>query len=89
MQTCLTGDAVDISTAEAMILEALSMLDEAIERERAAEERARSWGNRAELVATLLRAAEDRTDGAQAERQAAESLTSAERAARQVAQRSC
>ena len=26
MQTCLTGDAVDISTAEAMILEALSML---------------------------------------------------------------
>ena len=33
MQTCLTGDAVDISTAEAMILEAFSMLDEAIERE--------------------------------------------------------
>ena len=87
MQTCLTGDAVDISTAEAMILEALSMLDEAIERERAAEERARSWEDRAELAATLLRAAEARTDRAQAERQAAESLTSAERAARQVAEK--
>ena len=74
MQTCLTGDAVDISTAEAMISEALTMIDEAIERERAAEERARSWEDRAELAVTLLRAAEDRTDRAQAERQAAESL---------------
>ena len=41
-------------------------MDEAIERERAAEERARSWEDRAELAATLLRDAEDRTDRAQA-----------------------
>ena len=50
------------------------MLDEANERERAADERARSWEGRAELGTTLLRAAEDRTDRAQAERQAAERL---------------
>ena len=32
-QTVLTGDVVDISTAEAMIAEALLMADEAQERE--------------------------------------------------------
>ena len=36
-------DAVDTATAEAMIAEALRMVDEANERERLAEERARSW----------------------------------------------
>ena len=35
-QTALTGDVVDISTAEAMIAEALLMADEAQERERVA-----------------------------------------------------
>ena len=35
-QTVLTGDVVDISTAEAMIAEALLMADEAQERERVA-----------------------------------------------------
>ena len=68
-----------------MIAEALSMLDEACERERAADERARSWEGRAELGITLLRAAEDRTDRAQAERQAAERLADTERVARLVA----
>ena len=56
---------VDSNTAEAMIAEALSMLDEANERERAADERARSWQGRAELRTTLLLAAEDRTGRAQ------------------------
>ena len=55
---------------------------EANERERAADERARSWEGRAELGTTLLRAAEDRTDRAQAERQAAERLADTERVAR-------
>ena len=61
-------DAVDTATAEAMVAEALRMVDEAKERERLAEERARSWEDRAELGATLLRAAEARTDRAQAAR---------------------
>ena len=39
-QTALTGDVVDTSTAEAMIDEAVCMMDEAEARERAAEERA-------------------------------------------------
>eukprot|EP00326_Haptolina_ericina_P021025 CAMPEP_0181178106 /NCGR_PEP_ID=MMETSP1096-20121128/5537_1 /TAXON_ID=156174 ORGANISM="Chrysochromulina ericina, Strain CCMP281" /NCGR_SAMPLE_ID=MMETSP1096 /ASSEMBLY_ACC=CAM_ASM_000453 /LENGTH=116 /DNA_ID=CAMNT_0023266341 /DNA_START=1320 /DNA_END=1670 /DNA_ORIENTATION=- len=42
VQTALAGDVVDSTTAEAMIAEVLSMLDEANERERAAEERART-----------------------------------------------
>ena len=86
VQTALADDVVDSKTAEAMIAEALSMLDEANERERAADERARSWEGRAELGTTLLRAAEDRTDRAQAERQAAERLADTERVARLVAE---
>ena len=65
-------DAVDTATAEAMIAEALRMVDEANERERLAEERARSWQGYAELGRSLLQAAEDRTDRAQAEREVAE-----------------
>jgi hypothetical protein len=42
--------------------------------------------DRLEFGATLLRAAEDRTDRAQAEQRAAERLAAAERAARQVAE---
>ena len=89
VQTALADDVVDSKTAEAMIAEALSMLDEANEGERAADERARSWEGRAELGTTLLRAAEDRTDRAQAERQAAERLADTERVARLWWQSSC
>ena len=85
----VADDVVDLKTAEAMIAEALSMLDEANEGERAADERARSWEGRAELGTTLLRAAEDRTDRAQAERQAAERLADTERVARLWWQSSC
>ena len=42
-QTALTDNTVDISTAEAMVAEALCMADEVRERERAADERARLW----------------------------------------------
>ena len=80
----LTGNVVDTSTAEAMIDEALCMVDEAEARERAAEERAHRWLTNAELVSVLLRKAEDRTDRAQAGRQAAEVVAAAERAARQA-----
>ena len=65
-------NVVDISTAEAMVAEALSMADEAQERERAADERARHWLASAELAAALLRKADARTDYAQVERQAAQ-----------------
>ena len=79
-------DAVDTATAEAMIAEALRMVDEANERERLAEERARSWQGYAELGRSLLQAAEDRTDRAQAEREVAERSAAAERAAKQMAE---
>ena len=65
-----TAGMVDIATADAMVAEALCMIDEAKEHERAADERARSWEARAELSATLLQAAEDRTDRAQPGRMA-------------------
>ena len=83
-QTALTGDVVDTSTAEAMIDEAVCMMDEAEARERAAEERAHVWLANAELGSALLRKAEDRTDCAHTGRQAAEAVTAAERAARRV-----
>ena len=57
---------------------------EAEARERAAEERAHVWLANAELRSALLRKAEDRTDCAQAGRQAAEVVNAAERAARRV-----
>ena len=79
-------DAVDTATAEAMIAEALRMVDEANERERLAEERARSWQGYTELGRSLLQAAEDRTDRAQAEREVAERSAAAERAAKQMAE---
>ena len=79
-------DAVDTATAEAMIAEALRMVDEANERERLAEECARSWQGYAELGRSLLQAAEDRTDRAQAEREVAERSAAAERAAKQMAE---
>ena len=69
-----------------MIAEALRMVDEANERERLAEERARSWQGYAELGRSLLQAAEDRTDRAQAEREVAERSAAAERAAKQMAE---
>ena len=83
-QTALTGNVVDTATAEAMIDEAVCMMDEAEARERAAEERAHVWLANAELGSALLRKAEDRTDCAHAGRQAAEAVTAAERAARRV-----
>ena len=82
----VVDDAVDTATAEAMIAEALRMVDEANERERLAEERARSWQGYAELGRSLLQAAEDRTDRAQAEREVAERSAAAERAAKQMAE---
>ena len=45
----LTGDVVDISTAEAMVEEALCMVAEAEEGERDAQKCAREWLDRAEL----------------------------------------
>ena len=61
-QTTLTGDVVDTSTAEAMIAEALRMVDDTTERERLAVMRARSWEERMELATSLLKAEENRTD---------------------------
>ena len=85
-QTALTGDVVDISTAEAMVEEALCMVAQAEERERAAEKRGRQWLDRVELATALLRKVEERTDWAQAERRAAQSLAAAEQAARHMAE---
>ena len=79
-------DMVDTAIAEAMVAEALCMADEAQERERAAEERARRWLASAELGAALLNKAEARTDSAQAERQAAQRMLAVEQAARQMAE---
>ena len=79
VQTCLTGNVVDTSTAEAMVAEAICMLDAALED-------ARSWGNRAETAATFLRLAEDRTDRARQALQAAERLLATEQAARLMAE---
>jgi hypothetical protein len=84
MQTCLTGDAVDTSTAEAMVAEAMCMLDAALEREQLAETRTLVWQGRAEFAARLLRAEEERTDGARSALQTAKSLEQAEQAARQM-----
>ena len=85
-QTSAADGMVDTLVAEAMISEALCMVDEAQHRERLAGVCARSWEDRAELGATLLRAAEARTDRAQAARQAAERSAAAERAAKQMAE---
>ena len=52
-QTALTGDVVDISTAEAMVEEALCMVAEAEEGERDAQKCAREWLDRAELATAL------------------------------------
>ena len=84
-QPALTSDVVETSVAEAMIAEAMCMLDEAQERERLADERASLWEGCAEFGTTLLKAAEDRTDRAQADRLAAERLAAAEHAAMQMA----
>ena len=65
-------------------MQALCMMAEAEARECAAEKRAHVWLANAELASTLLRKAEDRTDCAQAGRQAAEAVTAAEQAARRV-----
>ena len=50
----MMGDVVDISTAEAMVAEALCMVDEAKERECAADERARSWEDRIRSLQSLF-----------------------------------
>ena len=60
-------DMVDTATAEAMVAEALCMLEEAQEREQLAVMRARTWTRRAELATSLLRAEENRTGRACAE----------------------
>ena len=79
-------DMVDTATAEAMVAEALRMVDEVQERERAADERARVWEGHADFATTLLRAAEDRTDWAQAGKESAERVAAAERETRQMAE---
>jgi hypothetical protein len=83
-QTDLTGDVVDIATAEAMIEEALCMVDEAEEGEHGAQKCAREWLDRAELGTALLRKAEERTDWAQKEGRAAQALAAAAQAARHM-----
>ena len=79
-------DMVDTATAEAMVAEALCMLEEAQEREQLAVMRARTWTRRAELATSLLRAEENRTGRACAERLEAETRAAAEYDARQVLQ---
>ena len=61
-QPALTSDVVETSVAEAMIAEAMCMLDEAQERERLADQRASLWEGCAEFGTTLLKAAEDSQD---------------------------
>ena len=85
-QTTLTGDVVDTSTAEAMIAEALRMVDETTERERLAVMRARSWEERMELATSLLKAEENRTDRVREERMEAESRAAAAHATQQMAE---
>jgi hypothetical protein len=58
--------------------------EDAAASSKAAEGCARVWEKRAEFSATLLRAAEDRTDRAQAGMQGAEKDATAEQAARRV-----
>ena len=86
VQTCLTGNVVDTSTAEAMVAEATCMLDDADERAQLAEAHSRAWQDRAELASSLLKAEENRTDRARAQKLEAESWAAAERDARQVIQ---
>ena len=80
----VADDVVDVSTAEAMVAEALCMVDEAQHCERLADKRARSWEARAELAATLLHAAEVRIERAQAETLAAEKFAAAQHIAMQM-----
>ena len=86
VQTCLAGNVVDTSTAEAMVAEATCMLDDADERAQLAEAHSRAWQDRAELASSLLKAEENRTDRARAQKLEAESWAAAERDARQVIQ---
>ena len=79
-------DMVDTATAEAMVAEALCMLEEAQECEQFAVMRARTWTRRAELATSLLRAEENQTGRACAERLEAETRAAAEYDARQVLQ---
>ena len=55
-------DMVDTITAEAMVAEALCMMDEAEKRAQLAAMDARVWFDRAQLATTLLRRAEERCD---------------------------
>ena len=50
VQTCLTGNVVDTSTAEAIVAEATCMLDDADERAQLAEACSLAWQDRAELA---------------------------------------
>ena len=59
---------------------------QAEERERAAEKRGRQWLDGVELATALLGKAEKRTEWAQAERRAAQTLAAAEQAARRMAE---
>ena len=60
VQTCLAGNVVDTSTAEAMVAEATCMLDDADERAQLAEARSRAWQDRAELASSLLNQSQGR-----------------------------
>ena len=84
IQTCLAGNVVDTSTAEAMVAEATCMLDDADERAQLAEAHSRAWQDRAELASSLLKAEENRTDRARAQKLEVERWAAAERDARQV-----
>ena len=80
----LADDVLDVSTAEAMVAEALCLLDKAVERERLVEACALVWRDRAELGAALIRKEEEHTEAARAALQTAKSLAAAEQAARQM-----
>jgi hypothetical protein len=86
VQTCLTGNVVDTSTAEAIVAEATCMLDDADERAQLAEACSLAWQDRAELASSLLKADQNQKDRARAEKLEAESRAAAERDARQVLQ---
>ena len=83
VSTQTTEDMIELSTAEAMLTEAMKIGDEYSAARHAAELRARQFEDAAATAAALMQRADERTDGERAARQAAEEqLAAQEQAAR-------
>ena len=83
VSTQTTEDMIELSTAEAMLTEAMKIGDENSAAGHAAELRARQFEDAAATAAALMQRADERTDGEMAARLAAEEqLAAQEQAAR-------